>query len=86
MTCRYDSRWEARQLPRRRCYDTDVRDLSVIEAELSEISGIPDDITKLERSIAWSVDHPNEVPLALRFFVGNSRGIEEWVQRHSQGS
>jgi len=63
-----------------------VRDLSVIEAELSEISSIQEDTTKLERIIAWSVDHPHEVPLALRFFVGNSKGIEEWVRRHSQAS
>ena len=69
-----------------RCWNTDVRDLSVIEAELSEISVIQDDTTKLERIIAWSVDHPHEVPLALRFFIGNARGIEEWVERHSQPS
>ena len=60
-----------------------MRDLAVIEAELSEISAIQDDVTRLERIIAWSVDHPHEVPLALRFFSGNSKGLEQWVHRHS---
>jgi hypothetical protein len=60
-----------------------VRDLAVIEAELSEISGIQDDMTRLERIVAWSVDHPDEVPLALRFFSGRSKGIEEWLHRHA---
>jgi hypothetical protein len=60
-----------------------VRDLAVIETELSEISAIQDDMTRLERIIAWSVDHPDEVPLALRFFSGRSKGIEEWLKRHA---
>jgi hypothetical protein len=63
-----------------------VRDLTVIEAELSEISAIQEDTLKLERIIAWSAAHPHEIPLALRFFVGNSRGIEQWVERHAQTS
>ena len=61
-----------------------MRDLAVIEAELSEISTIQDDTTKLERIIAWSADHPHEVPLALRFFIGSSKRIEEWLHRHAQ--
>jgi hypothetical protein len=61
-----------------------VRDLTVIEAELSEINAIQEDTLKLERIIAWSAAHPHEIPLALRFFVGNSKGIEQWVERHAQ--
>ena len=61
-----------------------MRDLEVIESELSEISAIQDDITKFERIIAWSADHPDEIPLALRFFTGRTRGIEEWYERHSR--
>jgi hypothetical protein len=60
-----------------------MRDLALIEAELSEISAIQDDTLKLERIIAWSTSHPHEVPLALRFFVGNSKGVEEWLRRHA---
>jgi hypothetical protein len=63
-----------------------MRDLGLIEAELSEISAIQDDTLKLERIIAWSAAHPHEVPLAVRFFVGRSKGIEEWVQHHSPNS
>jgi len=63
-----------------------MRDLALIENELSEISAIQDDTLKLERIIAWSAAHPHEVPLALRFFIGNSKGIEEWLQRHAQSS
>lgn len=59
-----------------------MRDVAVIESELSEISSIQDDITKLERIIAWSAAHPDEVPLALRFFSGRSKGLEDWVHRH----
>jgi hypothetical protein len=61
-----------------------VRELAVIEAELSEISVIQDDTMKLERIIAWCAAHPHEVPLALRFFVGRSKSIEEWLHRHAQ--
>ena len=61
-----------------------MRDLSVIEAELTEISAIQEDTLKLERIVAWSAAHPHEIPLALRFFVGNAKGIEEWVDRHDK--
>ncbi len=63
-----------------------MRDLAVIETELSEISAIQDDTLRLERIIAWSAAHPNEVPLALRFFIGRSKGIEEWLHQHTQKS
>lgn len=63
-----------------------MRDLSIIETELSEISAIQDDVTKLERIIAWSAAHPDEIPLALRFFSGNSDGLDEWYRRHSGNS
>jgi hypothetical protein len=63
-----------------------VRDLAVVESELSEISAIQDDTTKLERIIAWSASHPDEVPLAFRFFSGSSKAIQEWLQRHPRTS
>ena len=61
-----------------------MRDLAVIEAELSEISAIQDDTMKLERIVAWAAKHPDEVPLAFRFFVGSSKAIEQWLQRHAE--
>ena len=61
-----------------------MRDVEVIEAELSEISAIQDDFTRFERIIAWCADHPREIPLALRFFSGRTQGIEEWVRKHSE--
>lgn len=60
-----------------------MRGLVVIETELSEISAIQDDTIKLERIVAWSVGHPDEVPLALRFFSHRPKGIEEWLRRHA---
>jgi hypothetical protein len=42
-----------------------MRDLEIIEAELTEISAIADDSVKLERIIAWCASHPDEVPLVL---------------------
>jgi hypothetical protein len=44
------------------------RDEQTVEAELMEISAIQDDITKLERIVAWCAAYPDEVPFALRFF------------------
>jgi hypothetical protein len=61
-----------------------VRDLAIIEAELSEISTIQDDTMKLERIIGWAAIHPDEVPLAFRFFMGRSKAIEQWLQRHAE--
>lgn len=46
-----------------------TREAQTIEAELMEISAIPDDSTKLERIIAWCAIHPEEVPFALHHFV-----------------
>jgi hypothetical protein len=47
-----------------------MRDPQVVEAELIEISAIQDDLTKLERIVAWCATYPDEVPFALRFFRG----------------
>jgi hypothetical protein len=44
------------------------RDEQTVEAELMEISAIQDDITKLERVVAWCAAYPDEIPFALRFF------------------
>lgn len=46
------------------------------------MSAIQDDLTKFERIIAWSADHPDEIPLALRFFSGRSKVVEDWLRRH----
>ena len=56
-----------------------------MEAELVEISAIGDDAVKLERLIAWSAVHPDEVAFAVRFLGGRSKGIGEWI-RHHQGT
>jgi hypothetical protein len=47
-----------------------MRDPQIIEAELVEISAIQDDLTKLERIVAWCATYPDEVPFALGFFRG----------------
>ncbi len=44
------------------------RDEQTVEAELMEISAIQDDITRLERIVAWCAAYPDEIPFALRFF------------------
>jgi hypothetical protein len=44
------------------------RDEQTVEAELMEISAIQDDITKMERVVAWCAAYPDEIPFALRFF------------------
>ena len=46
------------------------RDEQTVEAELMEISAIQDDVTKLERIVAWCAAYPDEIPFALRFFRG----------------
>jgi hypothetical protein len=61
-----------------------VRDVQTIEAELVEIGAIPDDITKFERLIAWSVSHPDEVSFALQFFGGRSDKMHDWLRKHAQ--
>ncbi len=60
-----------------------MRDLAIIEAELSEISTIQEDTTKLERIIVWAARHPDEVPLAWRFLSGSSKAVEDWLQKHA---
>ncbi len=60
-----------------------VRDIEVIEEELVGIAVIQDDLTKLERLIAWSSVHPDEVVYAVRFLSGRTRGIDAWIQQHS---
>lgn len=47
-----------------------MREAQTIEAELMEISAIPDDSNKLERILTWCATHPEEVPFALHHFVG----------------
>lgn len=56
-----------------------------MEEELVEIAAIQDDATKLERLIAWSASHPDEVVFALRFFSGRDSGLQQWIQRHTRG-
>jgi hypothetical protein len=60
-----------------------VRDPQIVEEELVEIGAIQDDLTKFERIVAWSSMHPDEVVFALKFFSGRSKGLEEWIRRHS---
>ncbi|MBV8831340.1 MAG: hypothetical protein JO217_13300 [Acidobacteriaceae bacterium] len=62
-----------------------MRDPDVVEAELVEISSIGDDGVKLERLIAWSAVHPDEVAFAVRFLAGRSKGIGEWIRHHQSG-
>ena len=63
-----------------------VRDVQVVEQELTEIAGIQDDLTKFERIIAWSAAHPDEVVFAVRFLSGQSpRGLERWIEHHTKG-
>ncbi|HEX4773829.1 MAG TPA: hypothetical protein VH351_23550 [Bryobacteraceae bacterium] len=60
-----------------------VRDIEVIEEELVGIATIQDDLTKLERLLAWSSVHPDEVVYAIRFLSGRTKGIDAWIQQHS---
>ena len=46
-----------------------MREPDVIEAELIEISGIPEDENKAERIITWCAMHPDEIPFAIRFLM-----------------
>jgi hypothetical protein len=54
-----------------------MRDPQVVEAELVEISAIQDDLTKLERIVAWCATYPDEVLFALRFFRGRIDGVPQ---------
>ena len=49
--------------------ETSMRDLQTVEAELFEISAIPDDSLKLERIVVWCAIHPDEVPLAMHLLM-----------------
>ena len=53
-----------------------MRDLQAVEAELFEISAIPDDSLKLERIVVWCAIHPDEVPLAMHLLM---------VRKHAAG-
>lgn len=59
-----------------------MRDAQIVEEELMEISLVQDDMVRLERIIAWSAIHPDEVPFALQFLRGRTTGIETWVRQH----
>jgi hypothetical protein len=61
-----------------------VRDPQIVEEELVEIAVIQDDLTKLERLIAWSAIHPDEVAFAVRFLSGRTSGLESWIEKHQQ--
>ena len=50
--------------------DVSMPDTEIIEAELMEIGAIPDDLLKLERTIAWCASHPDEVPFAMHHLLG----------------
>jgi hypothetical protein len=54
-----------------------MRDPQIVEAELVEISAIQDDLTKLERIVAWCATYPDEVPFALRFFRGRIDNVSQ---------
>jgi hypothetical protein len=47
-----------------------MRDPMIVEEELIEIAGTPDDGTKLEQIISWCAVHPDEVPIAIRILMG----------------
>ncbi|MDQ2843790.1 MAG: hypothetical protein M3Y72_22665 [Acidobacteriota bacterium] len=64
------------------------RDEQIVEAELMEISAIQDDVTKLERIVAWCAAYPDEIPFALKFFRGRLPGNakrQEAAAPHSDG-
>lgn len=61
-----------------------MRDPQIVEEELVEIGAIQDDITKVERILAWSAAHPDEVPFAIRFMSGRTSGLEAWIEKHSK--
>ena len=59
-----------------------MRDPQIVEEELIEIGAIQDDITKLERLLAWSAIHPDEVAFAVRFLSGRTSGLEAFIEKH----
>ncbi len=61
-----------------------MRDPEIIEAELMEISGLADDLTKFERIVAWSAAHPDEVPFALHHLMRqNRKALGDRAQREA---
>jgi hypothetical protein len=62
------------------------RDEQTVEAELMEISAIQDDITKLERLVAWCAAYPDEIPFALRFFRTRRESRREGSSGHRRSS
>lgn len=59
-----------------------VRDPEIVEEELVEIGAIQDDITKMERLVAWSTVHPDELAFAVRFLSGRTSGLDKWIEKH----
>lgn len=47
-----------------------MRDPEIVEAELVEISAMPDDDMKLKSIIVWCATHPDEVPVAIHLLMG----------------
>ena len=54
----------------------------MVEEELVEIATIQDDLTKMERLIAWSAIHPDEVAFAVRYLSGRTSGLDTWIEKH----
>jgi len=55
------------------CHDEiSMREPTIIETELMEISAIADDTVKFERIVAWCAAHPDEIPFALHQLMGHA--------------
>ena len=50
-----------------------------------EISAIQDDVTKLERIVAWCAMYPAEIPVALSFFRDRFPRHHAAAQRNAGG-
>jgi hypothetical protein len=50
-----------------------MRDPEDVEAELVEISALPDDDMKLQSIIVWCATHPDEVPLAIHLLLSGRK-------------
>lgn len=61
-----------------------MRDVQIVEEELTQIAGIQDEMNKFERIVSWSAVHPDEVLFAIRFLSRRSpRGLERWIEQHT---
>lgn len=61
-----------------------MRDVQIVEEELTQIASIQDDMNKFERIVAWSAVHPDEVIFAIRFLSSRSpKGLERWITQHT---